>query len=99
MRNERRQSVENQPYGIVEEELFHLLFPKGHPYYATVIGSHEDIQAAKLDDVQNFFKTVLRAEQRQPRDRRRLRHGRGEAAGREVLRLAEERPAGAEARR
>ena len=56
VRNERRQSVENQPYGIVEEALFHQLFPKEHPYYASVIGSHTDIQAAKLEDVKNFFK-------------------------------------------
>src|SRR5262247_3374984 len=56
VRNERRQSVEAQPYGIVEEELYHQLFPKGHPYYASVIGSHADIQAAKLDDVKAFFK-------------------------------------------
>jgi zinc protease len=56
VRNERRQSVENQPYGIVDEEIFHQLFPKGHPYYANVIGSHADIQAAKLEDVKNFFK-------------------------------------------
>ena len=56
VRNERRQSVENQPYGIVEEALFHQLFPKEHPYYASVIGSHADIQAAKLEDVKNFFK-------------------------------------------
>src|ERR1700747_135159 len=33
VRNERRQSLENAPYGIVEEGLFHLLYPKGHPYY------------------------------------------------------------------
>src|SRR6476659_5675088 len=38
VRNERRQSVENEPYGVVEEELFHQLFPTGHPYYASVIG-------------------------------------------------------------
>src|SRR5579862_1955179 len=56
VRNERRQSVENSPYGIVEEGLFHNLFPKGHPYYADVMGSHADIQAAKLEDVRNFFK-------------------------------------------
>jgi zinc protease len=56
VRNERRQSVENQPYGIVEEEIYHQLFPKGHPYYASVIGSHADIQAAKLEDVKAFFK-------------------------------------------
>jgi zinc protease len=56
VRNERRQSVENQPYGIVEEAMFHQLFPKMHPYYADVIGSHADIQAVKLEDVKNFFK-------------------------------------------
>jgi zinc protease len=56
VRNERRQSVENSPYGIVEEAMFHQLFPQQHPYYADVIGSHADIQAAKLEDVRNFFK-------------------------------------------
>ena len=56
VRNERRQSVENRPYGIIEEALFHQLFPATHPYYASVIGSHADIQAARLDDVKNFFK-------------------------------------------
>jgi zinc protease len=56
VRNERRQSVENAPYGIVEEGLFHQLFPQGHPYYGDVMGSHGDIQSAKLEDVRNFFK-------------------------------------------
>jgi len=56
VRNERRQSLENAPYGIVEESMMHLLFPKAHPYYGDVIGSHADIQAAKLEDVRNFFK-------------------------------------------
>jgi len=56
VRNERRQSIENTPYGIVEEAVFHNIFPKGHPYYADVMGSHADIQAAKLEDVRNFFK-------------------------------------------
>src|SRR5712691_10028453 len=56
VRNERRQSLENTPYGVVEEGLFHQLFPKGHPYYGEVIGSHADIQSAKLADVRNFFK-------------------------------------------
>jgi zinc protease len=55
VRNERRQSIENAPYGLVEEEMWHQLFPKGHPYYASVIGSHEDIQNAKLADVRAFF--------------------------------------------
>jgi zinc protease len=56
VRNERRQSVENRPYGIVEEAMNHALFPKKHPYYASVIGSHADIQSAKLADVRDFFK-------------------------------------------
>src|SRR6202789_3789535 len=37
--NERRQRIENSPYGIVEEGLFHNLFPQGHPYHADVMGS------------------------------------------------------------
>ena len=56
VRNERRQNVENAPYGIAEESLMQLLFPPGHPYYANVMGSHQDIQAAKLEDVKKFFK-------------------------------------------
>jgi zinc protease len=55
VRNERRQSVEDTPYGIVQEALYHTLFPKSHPYYASVIGSHADIQGAKLADVRAFF--------------------------------------------
>ena len=55
VRNERRQSIENRPYGIVEEALFHQLFPKTHPYYASVMGSHADIQSAKLNDIKRFF--------------------------------------------
>jgi zinc protease len=55
VRNERRQTVENRPYGIAEEALTHALFPKTHPYYGAVIGSHADIQSARLADVRNFF--------------------------------------------
>jgi zinc protease len=56
VRNERRQRTENAPYGMAEEAVFQMLFPKGHPYHGVVIGSHEDIQAAKLADVKQFFK-------------------------------------------
>ena len=56
VRNERRQSLENAPYGVVEEAMFHQIFPKEHPYYGDVIGSHADVQSAKLEDVRNFFK-------------------------------------------
>jgi len=57
VRNERRQSVENTPYGKAEVRLVELLFPKPHPYFGAVIGSHEDLQAATLDDVKSFFRT------------------------------------------
>jgi zinc protease len=56
VRNERRQSTENTPYGLVEEGLYHELFPKDHPYYPAVIGSHLDVESAKLEDVREFFR-------------------------------------------
>src|SRR5712691_4338962 len=56
VRNERRQTTENRPYGNAEEELVHMLYPQSHPYYAAVIGSHADIQAARLDDAREFFR-------------------------------------------
>jgi len=56
VRNERRQSTENTPYGLVEEGLMHSLFPKEHPYYPNVIGSHADVEAAKLEDIRDFFR-------------------------------------------
>ncbi len=55
VRNERRQSFEGQPYQLGAEEMFHLLFRKGDPYYAAIIGSHADIEAARLNDVREFF--------------------------------------------
>ena len=55
VRNEKRQG-EGRPYGIVDDEVWHQLFPKTHPYYADVIGSHADIEAARLLDVRDFFK-------------------------------------------
>lgn len=54
VRNEKRQG-EGRPYGIVDDEVYHQLFPKDHPYYADVIGSHADIEAARLADVREFF--------------------------------------------
>lgn len=57
VRNERRQTSENVPYGVVDLRLPDLLYPPGHPYHHTVIGSHEDLQAATVDDVRAFFAT------------------------------------------
>jgi len=56
VKNERRQSYEDRPYGIVWLRFFEALFPKGHPYDHTPIGSHADLTAATLADVQAFFK-------------------------------------------
>ncbi len=56
VRNERRQSTENSPYGLVEEGLIRELFPEDHPYHPNVIGSHADVEAAKLEDVREFFR-------------------------------------------
>ncbi len=56
VKNERRQSIENRPYGIPELELDSLLYPKGHPYSWSTIGSMEDLSAASHEDVQEFFR-------------------------------------------
>jgi len=56
VRNERRQSVENAPYQLPEEVMTQTLYPAPHPYHGVVIGSHADIEAAKLDDVREFFR-------------------------------------------
>jgi zinc protease len=53
VRNERRQG-EGQPYDLANEKVFQLLFPKEHPYYASVIGSHADIEAARIADIRDF---------------------------------------------
>ncbi len=55
VRNERRQSYENQPYGLAELALPEMMYPKGHPYHHPVIGAHEDLEAATLQDVKDFF--------------------------------------------
>jgi len=55
VRNERRQNTENVPYGKAELLLAPALFPEGHPYHHSVIGSHEDLEAATLPDVKKFF--------------------------------------------
>lgn len=57
VRNERRQTSENVPYGKVRLRLPELLYPEGHPYRHPVIGSHEDLEAATVDDVKSFFRT------------------------------------------
>ena len=57
VKNERRQSYENQPYGLAFEHLASAIYPPGHPYSWTTIGSMADLSAASLDDVKDFFRT------------------------------------------
>jgi zinc protease len=57
VKNERRQSYENRPYGMAEITLTEMLYPEGHPYHWPVIGYMPDLTAASYDDVVNFFKT------------------------------------------
>jgi zinc protease len=56
VKNERRQSYENAPYGPSSLALLNALFPEGHPYYGAVIGSMQDLSAASLGDVKEFFR-------------------------------------------
>src|SRR3954454_12062088 len=56
VKNERRQSYENRPYGMADIALGEMLFPEGHPYRWPVIGYMPDLTAASYDDVVNFFK-------------------------------------------
>lgn len=57
VKNERRERYDNAPYGHADEILIGLLFPKGHPYSWSVIGSMDDLSAATLEDVTEFFRT------------------------------------------
>ncbi|HEU4560143.1 MAG TPA: pitrilysin family protein [Longimicrobium sp.] len=57
VKNERRQSYDNQPYGIWLEKMLSLVYPQGHPYHHSVIGSMADLTAASVDDVKSFFRT------------------------------------------
>jgi zinc protease len=57
VKNERRQSYENRPYGLAWERILAELFPPGHPYRHPTIGSMADLDAATLEDVKDFFRT------------------------------------------
>lgn len=56
VKNERRQSYENRPYGMFWETAAGALYPKGHPYSWSTIGSMADLSAASLEDVEGFFR-------------------------------------------
>ena len=56
VKNERRQSYENRPYGMAHWQIQEALFPLPHPYHWMTIGSQEDLDAASLDDIKDFFR-------------------------------------------
>ena len=57
VKNEKRWSYDNRPYGSWNEKILAHLFPEDHPYHHPTIGSMEDLDAASLDDVKQFFAT------------------------------------------
>ena len=57
VKNEKRQSYDNRPYGSFYERLLALVMPADHPYHHTPIGSMADLDAASLEDVRAFFRT------------------------------------------
>lgn len=56
VKNERRQRYEVTPYGMAWWYMDEALYPEGHPYHHSTIGSHEDLSAATLEDVHAFFR-------------------------------------------
>jgi len=62
VKNERRWSMDNQPYGTWWERLPMLCFPPEHPFHHSLIGSMEDLDAASLEDVRLFFQTFYTPE-------------------------------------
>ncbi|HEY7785596.1 MAG TPA: pitrilysin family protein [Pyrinomonadaceae bacterium] len=56
VKNEKRQNYDNQPYGLVGAKISETLYPPDHPYHWLTIGSLEDLSAASLDDIKDFFR-------------------------------------------
>src|SRR5262245_42314536 len=56
VKNERRQSYENAPYGMADPKIYELMYPKNHPYHWPVIGYMDDLTAASAEDVREFFR-------------------------------------------
>ena len=91
VRNERRQSTRTRPTASSRKRMFQALFPEGHPYHGShhrIARRHSGGEARRRPAV---LPAVLRAEQRDARDRGRYRQGRHEEARREIFRLAQAR--------
>ena len=83
VQNEKRQG-DNQPYGLVDYKLGDALFPVGHPYRHSTIGSMADLDAASLADVRKWFTDHYGAQQRRAGARRRHRRRHRAADGRDA---------------
>ena len=86
VKNEKRWSYDNRPYGSFQEKLQGHLFPPDHPYHHSTIGSMDDLDAAIARGRQLVLPDLLRAEQRGAVHRRRRRDGRRRRVGAAVLR-------------
>ena len=99
VRNERRQGLENTPYGRWFKLVAENLYPSRHPYANDVIGMHEDLAAATLEDVRDFFRTYYTPNNLSLVIAGDFDPAGGQAAGREILRhhsrRTAARPAGA----
>jgi hypothetical protein len=85
VKEEKRQSYDNQPYGSLMEELAKLVF-KGTPYEWVPIGSFQYIDQASIEEFRQFLQELLHAEQRDARDCRRFQRGRDAHAHRRLFR-------------
>jgi zinc protease len=56
VKNEKRQNYDNRPYGLVSAKIAETMYPKNHPYHWLTIGSLDDLTAASMDDVKDFFR-------------------------------------------
>ena len=56
VKEEKRQRYDNRPYGHALDDVYATIFPKGHPYHHSTIGSMEDLDAASVEDVHEFFR-------------------------------------------
>ncbi len=76
VKNEKRWSYDNRPYGTWQEKLQAHLYPPEHPYHHSTIGSMADLDAASLEDVSAFFRTYYAPNNAVRLGRRRRRYGR-----------------------
>ncbi|HEV3468384.1 MAG TPA: pitrilysin family protein, partial [Pyrinomonadaceae bacterium] len=80
VKNEKRQNYDNRPYGLVTARIAEALYPPSHPYHWLTIGSLEDLSAASMEDVKDFFRrfyvpnnaSLVVAGDFDPREARRL---------------------------